>query len=41
MPDVRGEDAPAPAAADGAAGFSAVLPEMQAGAPDQRAEFSN
>ena len=41
LPGLRREDAPAAAAADGIAGVSAVLPQMQAQERDQRKKFSD
>ena len=41
LPGLRREDAPAAAAADGIAGVSAVLPQMQARERDQRKKFSD
>lgn len=41
LPGLRREDAPAAAAADGIAGISAVLPQMQARERDQREKFSD
>lgn len=41
MPAVRGKDKASDVPADGAEGISAVLPEVQAGEPDQREKFQN
>lgn len=41
MPAVRGKDKASDVPADGAEGVSAVLPEVQAGEPDQREKFQN
>ena len=41
LPGLRREDAPAAAAADGIAGVSAVLSQMQARERDQRKKFSD
>ena len=39
MPAVRGKDKASDVPADGAESVSAVLPEVQAGEPDQRENF--
>ncbi len=41
MPDLRRKNAAAAAQADGTAGLSPILPQVQAGVHYQRAEFSN
>ena len=41
LPGLRREDAPAAAAADGIAGVSALLPQMQVRERDQRKKFSD
>ena len=41
LPGLRRENAAEAAATDGIEGFPALLPQVQAGEPYQRAEFSN